>query len=441
MKNLKTNIKTSIYNLFYRFLTFEKRIDKIISKPKYIKLNISDYRFWQKEYKKWITIINTKVKNQEKVKVAFIIYWVNSFSADAILNKMYNDKIFEPEIIIVPTELVYSKEKAIEVYKENLKIIKHKYKDKFKINEAYDTATGNIIDLTKNFDIIFTPSNDERIAPKEYKIYNFIKNRILTCYTGYAYYAAIDDSILSDTYNLCWKVFIENELNYKDLEQRQPLNGKNACISGYVKTDNFFGLKKQSKSRHMIIIAPHHSIHELGLCSRFLEYSDLFLRLPVLYPDIDFVFRPHPLLINTLSSHDFWGEEKTNNYFEKLLSYPNIKYDTSSEYYQTFINSDGIIHDCGSFLPEYLFTGNPGCYMLKNKEAIDKYYNEFGKECLKHYYQAYNEDDIIKFIENVVNSGNDIKREKRKEFLNKVLNVNYPHVSDYIVSYIKGKIK
>ena len=434
-------LKSKFYNFIYSFLTPRQRIEKIINRPKYIKLNTNDYLYWNKEYEKWVTKLREKAYKHNKIQVGFIVFMTCSFSAENILHQMINDNIFEPSIIVVPSELVFSNKKSIQVYKDSLQYIKQKYKDKIRILEAYNEKSGQIIDYTKEFDIMFTPTNDERILPQPYKIYNFIKNKILCCYTSYAFYAACDDSILTDTYNLCWKVFTENELNYKDLEYRQPLKGKNAYISGYAKIDSFFGLKKENNKRKSIIIAPHHSIHECGLCSRFLQYADLFLRLPNMYPQIDFIFRPHPLLRNTLYSSNFWGEEKTNQYFENILSYSNVKYDSSSEYYQTFINSDGIIHDCGSFLPEYIFSSNPCCYMLKNKESINKYFNELGKECLNQYYQAYTEDDIINYIENVVLAGNDIKKNQRIFFLNEILKVNYPHVAETIVNYLKDKIK
>ncbi|MBS5802352.1 MAG: hypothetical protein KIC80_04980 [Brachyspira sp.] len=433
-------LKSKLYNFLYRFLTPMQRIEKIIKRPKYIKLNTSDYLYWNKEYEKWVSKLTQKVNRQEKIKVGFIIYFTCSFSAENIMNKMLDDNIFEPEIIVVPTELVFSKEKTLESYRENLENVKEKYKDKITILEAYDEKTGKITDYSKQFDIIFTPSNDERIAPPEYKIYNFIKNKTLCCYISYSFQIVNSDGCFSDTENLVWKYFIENKMNRKYLYNKQPLKAKNTIITGYVKSDSFYGLEKQKSDRKIIIIAPHHSVHEVGLCSRFLQYSDFFLRLPAMYPEIDFIFRPHPLLRNTLNSPEFWGEEKTNQYFEKVVSYPNMKYDISSEYYQTFINSDGIIHDCGSFLAEYLYTGNPCCYTLKNDETINYYFNEFGKACLENYYQAFNEKDIIQFIEKVVMQGIDTQKDKRTSFTNNILKEYYPNATKNVINYLRNSI-
>lgn len=136
-------LKSKLYNFLYRFLTPMQRIEKIIKRPKYIKLNTSDYLYWNKEYEKWVSKLTQKVNRQEKIKVGFIIYFTCSFSAENIMNKMLDDNIFEPEIIVVPTELVFSKEKTLESYRENLENVKEKYKDKITILEAYDEKTGN----------------------------------------------------------------------------------------------------------------------------------------------------------------------------------------------------------------------------------------------------------------------------------------------------------
>ena len=431
--------KSKFYNFIYSFLTPRQRIEKIINRPKYVKLNISDYMYWNKEYEKWVKVLRKKSLHN-KVNVGFIVFMTCAFSAENIMQKMLDDEHFEPSIIIVPSELVFSNEKSIQVYKESLQYIKQKYKDKIRILEAYDEKSSQVIDYTKEFDIIFTPTNDERILPKPYRIYNFIRNKILCCYISYSFQIVNSDACFSDTENLVWKYFIENKMNKKYLSDKQPVKAKNTVITGYVKSDCFYELQKHKSGRKMIIIAPHHSIHENGLCSRFLQYAELFLRLPEMYPNIDFIFRPHPLLRNTLNSPEFWGEEKTNQYFQNITSFPNLKYDTGSEYYQTFINSDGIIHDCGSFLPEYLYTGNPCCYTLKNTETINHYFNEFGKACLENYYQAFNENDVIQFIEKVVIEGIDTKKEKRASFTNNILKEYYPNATKNVMNYLRNNI-
>lgn len=72
--------------------------------------------------------------------------------------------------------------------------------------------------------------------------------------------------------------------------------------------DKLASIEYKNKTRKQILLCPHHTINtkELDL-SNFLTYSDLFLELPQLYPDVDFIFRPHPLLKYNLTK--YWGEQ------------------------------------------------------------------------------------------------------------------------------------
>ena len=103
-------LKSKFYNFIYSFLTPRQRIEKIINRPKYIKLNTNDYLYWNKKYKKWVTKLREKAYKHNKIQVGFIVFMTCSFSAENILHQMINDNIFEPSIIVVPSELVFSNE-------------------------------------------------------------------------------------------------------------------------------------------------------------------------------------------------------------------------------------------------------------------------------------------------------------------------------------------
>ncbi|WP_086298087.1 hypothetical protein [Campylobacter devanensis] len=109
----------------------------------------------------------------------------------------------------------------------------------------------------------------------------------------------------------------------------------------------------------------------------------------------------------------YWGESKTNKYYDQIAAYPNAIYDNSEDYLETFANSDAMIHDCGSFTAEYLFTGKPCCYMLKDSDDINKIFLPMGQKCLDNYYKAFNKNDILNFIDNVVIKGIDPMKNQR----------------------------
>ena len=99
-----------------------------------------------------------------------------------------------------------------------------------------------------------------------------------------------------------------------------------------------------------------------------------------------------------------------------------------------------MIHDCGSFTGEYLYTEKPCCYMLKKGADLSETYIPLGERCLENYYHAYSGEDICRFIEDVVINGDDPLKEQRTAFSRNELKVNYPHTSEFIIDYIKKKI-
>ena len=112
-------------------------------------------------------------------------------------------------------------------------------------------------------------------------------------------------------------------------------------------------------------------------------------------------------------------------------------YDNSQDYFEYFADSDAMIHDCGSFIGEYLHTEKPCCYMLKNLEQVQDGLLPLGQACMENYYKALSENDIISFIEEVVIKRNDPLAEARVNFVRSQLKVNYPNASQKFVQMLE----
>ena len=204
--------------------------------------------------------------------------------------------------------------------------------------------------------------------------------------------------------------------------------------------DDYVNYSKKEEMK-TILIAPYHSLDggyndKLSL-SNFYKYADLFLQLPDMYPRIKFIFRPHPALFVLLAQDDYWGQKKVDEYIDKITSKKNVIYSTQGDYFEEFANSDAIIQDCGSYLVEYFYTKKPQCYMLKSPKDINKKFTELGKNCLKHSYIAYEEQDIVDFINDVVVNKKDLKKEQREKFAQEVVMYNYPYASDKVIEYLE----
>ena len=64
--------------------------------------------------------------------------------------------------------------------------------------------------------------------------------------------------------------------------------------------------------------------------------------IPAMFPEVDFVFRPHPLLFPRLSSPSKWGESKAAGYLEAMSAFPNVEIETGGDYFATFASSDAL---------------------------------------------------------------------------------------------------
>ena len=78
------------------------------------------------------------------------------------------------------------------------------------------------------------------------------------------------------------------------------------------------------------------------------------------------------MMFVVLAREDMWGKEKVEEYIEKINAIPNMEYQEGGEYFETFAKSSALIHDCGSFMAEYLYTKNPQCFTLESKKVIDR---------------------------------------------------------------------
>mgnify|MGYP001297403757 CR=1 FL=1 len=379
-----------------------------------------------------------KILGIKKRKVCFFVINSSVFPAKSVFEEMMDDPFFDPYIVIIPDTL-RSQEYMFEGMKKSYDYLKCQYKN---VYNSYDYKKSKFIDFTKKCDIVWTANPYDCITHKFYSIDYTHSNNKLVLYTIYGYQVSnwYENLIQNDeAYKKMTLVFAESKDSYDNLIE----NKINSVLLGYPKIDSIANAHKETERRKTIIVAPHHTVINWkdGVnFSQFLNYSDFFLELPKIYKEIDFVFRPHPLLFENMKIHKIWDEERIEKYLRDLAINKNVIYDTSSDYFNIFANSDGLIHDCGSFMAEYLVTGNPACYLLKNEDSRKIEFNNFANKCIDNHYKAFKKDDIIEFIDNVIVKGEDSMKEKRIAFVNTELKMNYPNSAKVICKYIKGSL-
>ncbi len=390
-------------------------------------------------YENVIARIKKRVHQGEKIQIVFLCLG-NINCPWSLANALNKDPLFDVKILLSgvwtnPRETIYAESLSFKKRFSNL------YPD-LEFILPLENAQADPYDLSK-CDILYIANPYAVFWPSEWQIPNLVAKNCLLIYANYGYLCTsyAYHVLKIEELSLVWKIFVENEEIQSIVESNSVLTEARSVVTGYVRTDNFSAIEKVKRERKKIVIATHSTSkvrpHGIEFAS-FPLFANALLHLPEKYPNVDFVFRPHPLQWKYLVEDGSWTQEQVNDYIAKMQSYPNLVYQyPSDDFADSFVNSDGIIHDCASFTAEYLFTGNPACYLCDADKKYKMLFTPMGYECWEYHSHAYNERDLHDFVDTIIHGENASDREKRQDFVNRRLKINYGHVGETILSYLK----
>lgn len=387
------------------------------------------------------------LKGKKKIRVVFLALYKAVWKYDSLYQLMKADERFDPIVLVCPI-VNYGVKHMLEQMEISFK---HYKSLGYNVISSYNKDSDTYIDLEKDLqpDILFYTNPYKGLIDNRYYIDRF--PNILTCYVPYGFNPVkFEWTYNLNFHNLLWRFFCETQITKEMIDKGSFTHGINCVVVGYPLYEKFckepiknFGLwKEQEQKKKKIIWAPHHSLEDCGglQLSTFLSYYKFFFELAQKYfNDIQIVFKPHPLLKEKLYQHPDWGKEKTDTYYKEWDSHPNTQL-FEDDYIDLFKTSDAIIHDCGSFTTEYLYTQKP-CMYLTNGHNLEQY-NELGKQAFNCYYHGNNASDIISFIEKVIIKGEDTQIDARKDFfIRNLLPPNGLTAAENIINEIKKQIQ
>lgn len=388
-----------------------------------------------------------RLKDKEKIDVAFMLTIPGMWKSDYLFKALECNPKYHPYVVIYPYSFYkgFSKKEVDDTLRRTEAFIKDKG---FEYVIPYDKKKGRWQNVRKTLhpDIVVftTPYKD---FPPQYFVYNF--RRTLTIYVPYGFTSLNMYHVNYDLifHNLVGMHFVETDIHKKMATEHSRNHGANIYVSGYPGTEVFLRpdyiprnvWKSQDRVKKRVIWAPHHTIDNSLSISTFLTCCDIMPKLAKKYEDqIQMVFKPHPLLKFKLQK--IWGEEKVTQYYSMWDEMKNTQLEESS-YVDLFLTSDAMIHDCGSFTTEYMFTRKPVMYLLKNTDFLDKFC-EFGLLSFANHYHGRKEEDIDRFLREVVLEGKDEMKEQREQFYEDYLAPKDGLMpSEKIIELIEGAIR
>ena len=360
-----------------------------------------------------------KLKKKRTLNCVFFALYEEMWKYDGVYRLMANHPRFNPVVLVCPA-MTYGRENMIDKMERCYKAFQQRG---YKVVLSYNKEMDTYVDVRNELepDIIFYTNPYYGFIEDRYYITNF--KDILTVYVPY-FISSNNDYHLScdlELHNLVWRRYAETEL-HRQLSIKYAKNkGVNVVCSGYPGIEAYLSTSNKMKrgEKKCIIWAPHHSIERYGIIhySCFFMYCDSMIELAKKYAEqVSFVFKPHPMLKNKL--YEKWGKEKTDSYYDQWRNMENTSVNEGS-YESLFLESDGMIHDCASFLVEYLYVNKPVMRTL-NGEDLNEMFNSFGIQCIENHYHAYSLEDVETFIQNII-KGVDPLKEQRTNFVESVL--------------------
>lgn len=189
--------------------------------------------------------------------------------------------------------------------------------------------------------------------------------------------------------------------------------------------------KIDKKINFNVIWTPRWTNNEKLCKTSFFEYKDVIVEYVKMNKEINFIFRPHPLALNNFIKEKLITKREVIEYLKNYKK-SNMYYDSDSDYYDTFANSDVLITDFSSIIIEYFLFNKPiiYCYSKNGNET------NFMKKLKKCFYCVKNWDELKNVLEKL-KKGNDPLKERRRKLLDKILKKYEDDVALKIVDKVK----
>ncbi len=390
-------------------------------------------------YEELAAACRAKLARGERLKVAFLVCDVSMFSGESVYVRLAADPRFDCSIAVAP-RVTRGEAFLRETLAKTVDTLRKRYGDAVRALYDPDAKTAAALDA----DIVFSTVVYEDQTLPDYTTER-LSARALVAILYYGYGGLFISNEKKTPYLpnivLSWRYFVSNEATRRMNVEKNPLLAANAVTVGYAKMDRLATIPRREGGGKTILVCPHHTLEkipgELSL-STFIKNADLFQRLPEMFPEITFVFRPHPLLFPRLATAKWWGPKRTSDYERAMEAHPNVVFQRGGDYFESFRNSDALIHDCGSFLAEYFYTGCPQCYLLESEATLGQFL-PFARTLAEHVRKAYTDEEVVSFIRDVA-AGRDPDRESRAAFAAKEVCVNHPDATSAVLAVLDAAL-
>lgn len=338
-----------------------------------------------------------QMRQKELITVAFMVLDLPCWKCDSVFRLMQQHPRFRPIIWIVPELQIKDadeRQRKLDELRRQFADRGYPVADMYSLEQMRAEYAPDIVFLAKPYPGVTS-----------WNAWNL--DRELICYVPYCYQNTCREDFLYGRENHVWRNFYATRGVGRLATSLMANGGGNVITTGSPCADSFLhaetatqhtAWKRCAPGMKKVIWAPHWTVmgDSFFSVSTFLNVADGMLQLAEKYADrIQWAFKPHPLLRDSLYQHPDWGKERTDAYYGRWESMPNSQLETGA-YVELFKQSDAMVHDSGSFIMEYLLVDKPCMYLQLEGSSVD--FNEDTQRALDCYRKGKSIEDVESFL-------------------------------------------
>lgn len=147
--------------------------------------------------------------------------------------------------------------------------------------------------------------------------------------------------------------------------------------------------------------------------TNFFEYYKVLLDYAESHPNMDFLFRPHPLALDNFLQTGEMTQQEVDAFCSRIEALPNVSLDTQKEYFSTMWGASVLITDVSGIMAEYFAMDKPMIYCSSNMPLTPSPHT---KRMLEGCYCVENSQGLIACLEQLA-AGQDPLAQVRKQII------------------------
>lgn len=372
-----------------------------------------------------------KLQHKTPLNVVFYVYDEAKWKAQTVYDLMVQDERFNPKIVV--TKNCAPEGNANYQTAEDVKRCYEFFKNKgITVEYGYNIEQDDYIPFEQfNPDIIiyshpwYVYRTQGPVVCSKFALTFYIPYFIVIAEKWFEYDLRF--------HKYLYKHYVLSEEIKKSYGSKMPNKGKNLEVVGHPILDYYY-LTPEQKEKKYTIYAPHWTVCGNNIRFGTFDWSGYkILEFAQAHPELNWVFRPHPLFYNFILSSNYMSKKEIDNYYDEWRKIGSIS--EGGDYLGLFKESNALITDCGSFIMEYFVSENPMVHLVS--EQFEG--NDVVKSVDSVNYTVSNEEELYENLNSVLLDKNDYKKEQRIQLLQN-LNLKNNYSAQRIINDILNVI-